>query len=174
MELPKFKYHPNPLQTGSIEQSNEECEVCKQKRGYISTTGIYAIENVDNICPWCIADGSAAKKYNGEFVAGVDNPEILSETILDELFTRTVSFSSFQEEMWLTHCNDACEFHGLAKTSDVKKISEEEIQSLVNNSSLTREEIKGIQQEDDNVEQHYLFKFVCRHCDKIRLLEDLD
>ena len=76
--------------------------------------------------------------------------------------------------MWLTHCNDACEFHGLAKTSDVKKISEEEIQRLVNNSSLTREEIKDIQQEDDNVIQHYLFKFVCRHCGEIRLLEDLD
>lgn len=35
MDLPKFKYHPNPLVTGAIEPSEVACECCGKARGYI-------------------------------------------------------------------------------------------------------------------------------------------
>ncbi|AXX92730.1 hypothetical protein CPU12_02560 [Malaciobacter molluscorum LMG 25693] len=50
MELQKFKYHSYSFKTASIKQSENECEVCKQQKGYVSTSPIYAVENVDNIC----------------------------------------------------------------------------------------------------------------------------
>ena len=36
-------------------------------RGYAYTAGFYAEEDVDAICPWCIADGSAAARFDGSF-----------------------------------------------------------------------------------------------------------
>ncbi|MCK5338820.1 MAG: CbrC family protein, partial [Bacteroidales bacterium] len=33
MDLPKFKYHPDPLKSGSIVRSENECECCGKKRG---------------------------------------------------------------------------------------------------------------------------------------------
>jgi uncharacterized protein CbrC (UPF0167 family) len=80
MDFPTFKYHPNPVETGSIEASPEVCECCNIARGYIATGIIYAKDDIDNICPWCIFDGSASEKFNGTFVddyplenAGIDN-----------------------------------------------------------------------------------------------------
>ncbi len=174
MSFPKFKYHPNPIETGSIEASDATCEVCNQKRGYRITSSIYCKENVDNICPWCVTDGTASKKYRGEFVADIENWEGLAKEVVDEISTRTVGFSSCQEEIWLTHCNDGCEFHGLAKVEDVRNISEEETQRLVDNSSLSKEDIDLLKKEKSSQELHYLFKFQCRHCSEIKFLEDLD
>lgn len=69
MVLPVFKYHPDPLSTGSVIESTVVCKCCGQNKGYIYTSSVYAIEELHNeICPWCIADGSAAKKYGATFV----------------------------------------------------------------------------------------------------------
>ena len=71
MELPKFKYHPNPLATGAIAESNEVCECCEEAPGYIYKASFYSTEEVESICPWCIADGSAAEKYECASKAGI-------------------------------------------------------------------------------------------------------
>jgi uncharacterized protein CbrC (UPF0167 family) len=34
MELPHFKYHPNPIATGSVVPSVEVCPVCGESRGF--------------------------------------------------------------------------------------------------------------------------------------------
>lgn len=67
MELPEFKYHPNPIATGAIKTSDETCECCGRERGDIYTSTLYAEEEIEFICPWCIADGSAANKFDGLF-----------------------------------------------------------------------------------------------------------
>ena len=85
MDLPKFKYNPSPLETECIEKSDKTCEVCKKKRGYIATSIMSSIENVYDVCPWCIADGSAAKMYDGEFVVHIENSESLPLETIQEL-----------------------------------------------------------------------------------------
>ncbi|MGQ3379925.1 CbrC family protein [Priestia endophytica] len=70
MELPVFRYNPNALELEFIEKEETFCPVCKKKREYTYTGPFYSIEDVEGICPWCIADGSAAKKYDGEFQDG--------------------------------------------------------------------------------------------------------
>jgi uncharacterized protein CbrC (UPF0167 family) len=84
VELPKFKYHPDPVATGAIKPSEEVCECCNRARGYVYTSTIYAEDEIQFICPWCIADGSAAQKFDGMFSddyplkeAGV-NEEVIS------------------------------------------------------------------------------------------------
>ena len=68
MTLPEFVYHPDPLNTGSIEPSDEACIVCGQVRGYIYVGPVYAREDLSEaVCPWCISDGSANGKYGATF-----------------------------------------------------------------------------------------------------------
>ncbi|MDK9806970.1 CbrC family protein, partial [Vibrio sp. D406a] len=33
MELPKFKYHPDPIATGVFEKSDDICECCSKAKG---------------------------------------------------------------------------------------------------------------------------------------------
>jgi len=60
MELPVFKYHRDPLQSGSVAKSPESCRCCGKQRGYIYQGPAYSEEELEKaLCPWCIADGSA-------------------------------------------------------------------------------------------------------------------
>ena len=58
MTLPSFRYHPDPLASGSIVKSDRPCIVCEQQRGYLYDVTPYGeAEDIEDICPWCIADG---------------------------------------------------------------------------------------------------------------------
>jgi uncharacterized protein CbrC (UPF0167 family) len=65
--LPEFKYNPNALKLEIIVKGEAECPVCNKKREYAYEGPFYSAEEVEDICPWCIKDGSAAAKYDGEF-----------------------------------------------------------------------------------------------------------
>ena len=66
-ELPTFKYNPNAERLGILKKEKTTCPVCGQDRNYVYQGPFYCIDEVEGICPWCIKDGSAAKKYDGEF-----------------------------------------------------------------------------------------------------------
>jgi uncharacterized protein CbrC (UPF0167 family) len=120
MDLPFFKYHPDPIATGSIEKSNIVCRCCGQSRGYLYVGPVYSTEDLwDSICPWCIADGAAHKKFNAEFTdaAGIGDysGEIaIPKSVIEEVAFRTPGFTGWQQEHWLTCCGDATAFIGRA------------------------------------------------------------
>ncbi|MGW2035234.1 CbrC family protein [Streptomyces sp. NPDC001811] len=110
--LPTFRYHPDPLATGAIEASREVCLCCGQSRGWIYTLSLYTEQDVPGrICPWCIADGTAAERFDGEFVDayGLDG---VSWEVLLEVTRRTPAFAAWQAPRWLVHCHDAAAFRG--------------------------------------------------------------
>jgi len=117
--LPAFKYHPDPIATGSVKASENVCVCCDRARGYIYTGPTYAEEELEEeLCPWCIADGTAHAELDAEFVdregiGGYGEWEEVSSTIVDEVACRTPGFSGLQQERWYTHCADAAEFVGL-------------------------------------------------------------
>ena len=44
------------------------CIACGDARGFMYTGPVYAVEEfVDEFCPWCIADGSAAAQFDAAF-----------------------------------------------------------------------------------------------------------
>ena len=60
INLPAFRYHPDPISSGSIVASEKVCRCCGQNRGYIYAASVIAEEELDEkICPWCIVNGSA-------------------------------------------------------------------------------------------------------------------
>src|SRR5437867_1874998 len=126
MSLPTFKYHPDPLATGSIERSEVECVCCGRERGYVYTGPVYSKEELlDRICPWCIADGSAHTKFDAEFTdaegIGEYSPEpAVPREVIEEVVFRTPGFSGWQQERWLACCGDAAAYLGRAGRQELE------------------------------------------------------
>jgi uncharacterized protein CbrC (UPF0167 family) len=113
MSLPEFRYHPDPIVSGSVVASDEKCLCCGQARGYIYTGPVYAEEDLDEcLCPWCIADGSASSKYEATFVDSEAFPEETPEETVTEICERTPGFSTWQSGQWPACCDDATAFLG--------------------------------------------------------------
>lgn len=118
-ELPVFRFHPNAYSSGVFEQSAGVCEACSTDRELRYTGSFYAVDEVDYICPWCIADGTAARTFEGEFsyYAGIDgtSPDSSVPVAADEALevsTQTPSYESWQQQQWRSHCGRPCAFLG--------------------------------------------------------------
>lgn len=155
--LPEFRYHPDPVATGSVIESTEACERCGQARGFIYDGPTYAEEDVETLCPWCIADGSANEELGAEFTDVEEAPEDVPTTVLDEIVERTPGFHGLQQERWLFHCADGAEFLGMVGYEDVADIPDV-IQSLT--EEWDAEDLEDMEADGDMT--GYLFR--CRHC----------
>jgi len=126
--LPRFRYHPNPLATGSITASDAACVCCGRTRGYVYTASTYSrhYNRDDSLCPWCIASGEAALRFDLTF--SDDIPLLhagVPETVIAEVCARTPGYASWQQECWLSCCGDACAFDGDARPKDIAALGAE-------------------------------------------------
>jgi|SRR5690554_1513448 len=167
-EIPVFKYHPNPLKTGVIEKRSTTCEVCGEKAEYIYVGPFYAIQEIEKICPWCIKNGKAAKKYNGEFQDAASCDKVDKDEYLDELIHRTPGYMGWQQEYWLSHCGDFCAFIGYVGWNEIKSFISE-LENDVEDLGYTVENIEKYLRINGHL-QGYLFE--CLHCNKKRLYID--
>jgi hypothetical protein len=111
MTLPSFRYHPDPLASGSIVASDKKCRCCKKARGYIYVGPVYAEDDLeDAICPWCIADGSANKKFDATFFDAEAVADEVPDAAMDEICERTPGYIAWQEGHWPACCGDAVRF----------------------------------------------------------------
>jgi uncharacterized protein CbrC (UPF0167 family) len=124
MELPGFRYHPDPVGTGTVRPSSDECVCCRERRGHIYVGPVFAEAELNEaLCLWCIADGSAHERLGAEFIdtASVGlGWEPVAQAVVEELAFRTPCFTGWQQERWFTHCADAGEFLGRADTDDLR------------------------------------------------------
>lgn len=175
MNLPKFKYHPDPLSTGAIEASEAICDCCEQSRGYICTAGVYAEKEIEHVCPWCIADGSVHEKFDGELVDS--HPLIqagLPQSVVDEVSQRTPGYISWQQESWMSCCNDACGFHGDAQRDELLQLDEAGVIQLAQDSGFSVDDLPEIIKHYQPKGSPAFYKFVCRNCGKVRYNGDCD
>lgn len=173
--LPLFIYHPDPVATGSVEASETRCLCCGRERGYIYTAPVYAEEELDEqICPWCIADGSAARRFGATYTD--DHPLIeagLPESIIEEVTQRTPGFHSWQAEEWKCCCNDACEYHGNACRDHLLALDGSALEQFLSATKWTPE------QWTEFVSDVYapggspaFYRFVCRGCNESKIAWD--
>lgn len=67
--MPHFLYHPDPLATGSfVEGEAKLCPSCGKESNVYYALRPYSIEEIVHLCPTCIANGQAAKKFDAEFI----------------------------------------------------------------------------------------------------------
>jgi len=113
--LPTFPYHRDPVASDSIESSDAPCACCSQVTGFRYTGNVYALKEVEHLCPWCIADGSAAKKFNATFIDGhfcddQFNHIKLSTDLYNAVFSRTIGFATYNPIAWWSHCGQPAEY----------------------------------------------------------------
>ncbi len=131
MEYPVFTYHPNAY-TIAFEAVDGVCDGCGQSRTLRYRGPFYAARKPDYLCPWCIADGSASARFEGEFtgwtdIEGVspdpaDPPPTIPREHLLEICERTPGYPSWQQSVWLSHCERPCAFLGFASGEDLLSI----------------------------------------------------
>ena len=168
MELPKFKYHPDPIATGNIIKSDDTCECCGTQTGYAYNSNIYAEEEIEFICPWCIANGKAAEKFDGLF--SDDYPLVqagVNEKTIEEVTKRTPGYNSWQQEEWQAHCGDACEFHGDAKKAELEKLEGVNLEEFLKVQMITPEVWKDVLEGYEPGGNPAIYKYVCHQCGEV-------
>jgi len=99
MDLPVFRYHPDPIASGSVVASDAQCACCGARRGFIYTGPVYCEDDLDEaLCPWCIADGSAHAKFDASFADANGFSEKVAPAVVDEIVHRTPGFNAWQQE----------------------------------------------------------------------------
>lgn len=165
--LPDFPYHPDPVATGSIRESDAACCACGRARGYLYVLPLYSAQDVPGrVCPCCIADGTAADRFDGEFT---DASELagLPETVVDHVARHTPGFSTWQERRWLRHCGDAAVF--------LRPVGIRELRGQPDALEVLTQEMREGFHEERHLE-HFLnaldaegnpsaYLFRCQHCD---------
>lgn len=179
-DLPTFRYHPNPLDTQSIEFSYAICLVCDRARGFIYQGPVNATERLSAaVCPWCIADGSAATMFDAEFTdmasIGGGDWDLVPVDVMNEVARRTPGFHGWQPQRWWTHCRDAGEFLGMAGRDELLGEWSAAVPSIRDDA----------QPKDDGDWPEYLdslnteqgptaYVFRCRHCGQLGGYSDRD
>jgi uncharacterized protein CbrC (UPF0167 family) len=176
MDLPAFKYHPDPLATGSVVKSGGQCRCCGRKTGFIYAGPVYAEEELDrSFCPWCIANGVAAKKFDATFTdeAGIGDGEVpVSAETEDEVSRRTPGFSGWQQERWLGCCDDAAAFLGPMGRKELEKLGAKAAAAVREECGLEGEEWESFLRELDRDNGPTAYVFRCLHCGKLRAYSD--
>lgn len=147
-ELPHFRYHPDPIGTGAIVAAEVTCLSCGQDRPYTYAGPVFAVDELDRaLCPWCIADGTAAARFDAQFTDVFwAVPDDVSEAATDEVLRRTPGFVGWQQERCLHHCGDAAAFLGAVGAAELANFPDA-LDSL-------REEGRDLQSPAEQVEQY--------------------
>ena len=109
-ELPQFRHYPGAEADGLFAQSEEVCDACERARGWIADCVVYtALADEVFVCPWCIADGTAATRFEGTFnEVEATVPEDL-RAIVEQ---RTPGIESWQDWDWPGHCGEPAIYLG--------------------------------------------------------------
>jgi len=175
--LPVFKYHPDPIRSGSVQESKEKCRSCGQARGFIYTGPVYSEEDLeDALCPWCIADGSAHKKFDALFIDSEAFPDDVPEPVMEEIACRTPGYSAWQSEQWFTCCGEATAFLEPAGIQDIRQrypqlegdLMSYIVQELGISGGAARSMLESLDREAGPTA--YVFK--CQRCDGYKTFVD--
>jgi len=174
-DLPKFIYHPNPVATESIISSDETCECCGKARGYVYCTTPYGEQEIEFVCPWCIADGTASEKLGAIFSDSSPLAQAaISKEIIDEVTLRTPGYISWQQESWIACCDDACEFHGDADPAELAALHKNDRSRVAKDFDLPIGDFEEMLKYYQPKGSPAIYKFKCRHCGTVHYNWDCD
>ncbi len=164
--LPEFPYHPDPVATGSVKPSEATCVRCERPRGYIYAGPVYAVEELDEcLCPWCIADGTAAARFGADFTDVIDVPDGVGADVVETITTRTPGFTGWQQEHWMFHCEDGAAFLGLVGRPELEAYPDAlEVLRREQEEYGPEGEVEEYLAALDKDDMPTAYLFACRHC----------
>ncbi len=77
---------------------------------------------------------------------------------------QTPGYNSWQQEVWESHCQDACEFHGDAKSEELAGLNGDELSNHLDRVGLSLEQWHALVTAYCAGGNPAVYKFVCRHC----------
>lgn len=173
--LPHFRYHPDPFKTGVFkDDASVVCECCEQATDVYYCASVYSVEDVNHLCPHCIASGAAVAKFDASFIQDADPlPPSTSDAQAktEELFKRTPGYFSWQGEHWLACCDDYCEFLGDVGTKELQEmgITDEVFEEYALRGEFAVEDVRDCLVAGGDT-AGYLFR--CLHCGKYKIYVD--
>lgn len=168
--LPVFRYHPDPLRSGSVVASEATCLSCREARGFIYTGPAYAeAELEDALCPWCIADGRAHAAFDATFHDEAAFPDAVPADAIVEVATRTPGFNDWQGVEWPACCDDLTAFVEPAGYAEIQeaypRLEGQLVTHIVHEVGLSGgaaiQYLKSL--DRDRGPTAYIFR--CLHCD---------
>lgn len=177
--FPYFKYHPRPVETDMVLQRSGVCSCCGEKVEYLYADSPYLFDpdgprdedDLEPICPWCIADGSAAAKFGIQFNE-VRPSQVKDEAAYQEVAFRTPGYIAWQEPEWLVHCEDFCAYLGRVGSKELAPLRDKMETVLTREAMKWRMEpdefLKAVHKDGDMT--GYLFQ--CLHCGTYQLYAD--
>lgn len=173
--IPSFKYHPDPIKTGAFQQGEpRQCDCCEKMTDIWYENPFFSAEDVECLCPQCIASGKAAGKFDGEFQDSCSVGRVSDPEKLDELVHRTPGYIGWQQEYWYAHCDDFCEFVGYVGWDEIVEMGiAEQIEKNYDQQicGFDFDDIKECMTNNGSL-QGYLFR--CLHCGEYFLYADCD
>jgi uncharacterized protein CbrC (UPF0167 family) len=170
ISLPLFKYHPDPIASGSIVVSDGQCRACGRHRGYVYIGAVYSTHDLDNaLCPWCIFDGTAHRLFEAEFIdakaiGDYGRWDAVPDSVIEAVCFHTPSFNSWQEERWYTHCGDAAEFVAPVGAPEMRNLDPSLYKAIAEESGFVREELAEYMAMLDKDAGPTAYAFRCRIC----------
>lgn len=167
-----FKYHPDPIATGTFNTDKTvTCDCCGKQTDVYYTSPFYTTAKVSSLCPECIASGEAAKKFKGEFLDPEAAEGVSDKAKIDELVHRTPSFHSWQEPMWIAHCDDFCAFLGTKTWEEAEEMG---IAKDIEENYSEEDTGWSFKEAREHMENNGDPVFKCLHCGKHFIYLDLD
>ncbi|MGY4993062.1 CbrC family protein [Streptomyces sp. 900105245] len=154
------------MATGAVVESSTTCLCCGRARGFICTGLVYAVEELSNLlCPWCIADGSAAAKYEAHFIGDPIGDDVPLEVVMS-VEACTPGFSSWQDPQWFFHCGDGAAFLGAVGTAELAMFPDalQALRSEVGACGWSAEAVESYLGALDKDSQPTGYLFMCHTC----------
>jgi len=179
--LPTFELFPEPLREEVFESTAETCGCCNRARGFKYTLPTYGgSDETDDIiiCPWCIADGTAAAldiTFNdGTIYPALESMSQLNAADLELVEQRTPGFVTWQGNRWTICCGRACIYLGEADSSDLKGRWRTAVPSMFAGDDWSKQEIAEIINNMVRGGSPSAYVFQCQTCRKLQGYWDCD
>lgn len=170
LTLPTFRYHPDPVGSGSVVVSPKKCKCCKRVRGFIYAGPTYAEKDLDeSLCPWCIADGSAAAKFDATFVDATAFAADAPAAVVQEIAELTPGFNAWQQEQWPSCCGEPAAFVMPAGIAEIRarfyqlegSLMMHIVHAMGISGGAARQMLESLRRDQSPT----VFVFKCRRCD---------
>ncbi len=174
-ELPRFRYHPDPIASRVLVPSARVCPCCGRKRGWLYVGPLYTLEEIEEVCPWCIAGGEAHARFDIEFGEELALESGAEPEAVDELLHRTPWHFVAQQEPWPVHCGDFCALVGKLEPERLRSLRDElepDLEFIQERLGLEREDLEQYLQRKASPLYAHLFR--CLGCGTFRVSADFE
>lgn len=173
--LSTFRYYRDPLGDATIEESAARCAACDRARGFIVTSPLYGATVPDEaqVCPWCVADGTAAGRFDARLNEVAPGASLEATTTVER---RTPGFPTWQDLDWPTHCRDVGVYLGQPSGDELRQNREahDALLAEVARYEWGRDEDYMRDFIDGLGGSQVLYLFECPNCGKQLIRWDLD